>query len=242
MSETVLVPGGRDVRATLDAPEADACVVACPPHPGMGGKRTDARLEAVSDALSPDVACLRFDYGPWDEGYGELADARNAVAWARGEYQTVALFGFSFGGCVSLLAAARESRGASTASATERPSGSEATRESRGASTASATERPSGSEATRESRGGTPPAAVAALAPASRLAEDLDATAELADVVCPVGIVYGERDDTADWEPVVQQARELDAHVVGMSADHFFVGQAEKAASHVTHFLRPQLG
>jgi alpha/beta superfamily hydrolase len=221
MSETVLVPGGRDVRATLDAPEADACVVACPPHPQMGGKRTDARLQAVSDALSPDVACLRFDYGPWDEGYGELADARNAVAWARGEYQTVALFGFSFGGCVSLLAAARESRGASTASATERPSGS---------------------EATRESRGGTPPAAVAALAPASRLAEDLDATAELADVACPVGIVYGERDDTADWEPVVQRARELDAHVVGMSADHFFVGQAEKAASQVAHFLRPQLG
>ena len=86
MSETVLLPGARDVRATLDTPEADACVVACPPHPQMGGKRTDRRLQAVSDHLAPDVACLRFDYGAWDEGRGEVADCRNALAWAREEY------------------------------------------------------------------------------------------------------------------------------------------------------------
>jgi hypothetical protein len=114
MSRTVLVPGARDVRGTLDTPDADACVVACPPHPQMGGKRTDRRLQAVADSLAPDVACLRFDYGPWDEGRGEMADCRAALAWARKEYRDgtgrrVGLFGYSFGAGVALLAAARES-------------------------------------------------------------------------------------------------------------------------------------
>ncbi len=106
----VLVPGGRDVRATLDragdvdstegvAASADACVVACPPHPQHRGHRGDERLRAVSAALTGGgVDCLRFDYGDWDEGYGERADARNAVAWARDRYDRVGLFGFSFGG------------------------------------------------------------------------------------------------------------------------------------------------
>ena len=109
--ETVLVPGGRDVRATLDDPgDADACVVACPPHPQMGGRRTDRRLRAASDALADrGVACLRFDYGPWAEGEGERADARNALDWARDHYDAVGLFGYSFGGAVALLAAAAES-------------------------------------------------------------------------------------------------------------------------------------
>jgi alpha/beta superfamily hydrolase len=199
MSETVLVAGARDVRASLDHPAADACVVACPPHPRMGGSRTDERLEAVSAALAPDAATLRFDYGPWDEGEGELVDARNALAWARDEYATVGLFGFSFGGCLALLAAARESR---------------------------------------ESE---PPAAVAALAPGSRISGELDAVADLETVDCPVGIVYGERDTTADWEPVVERARALGATVEAMSADHFFVGQASKAADRIAGFLREQL-
>jgi len=194
-SEQLPIPGGRDVRAALDRPGGDACVVACPPHPQMGGKRTDTRLRAVSDALPDDCACLRFDYGPWDEGRGELADARNALAWARDGYDPVALFGYSFGGCLALLAAARESRA------------------------------------------GTPPAAVAALAPASRLAPDLDAAAELDEVACPGYVLYGERDATADWEPVVERARELDWTVEPIGADHHFVGQASKVGERVGSFL-----
>lgn len=108
MSESVIVPSDRDVRGTVDNPDSDACVVACPPHPQMGGSRSDKRLQAVSDAL--DCACLRFDYGPWDEGRGELADTRAAFAWARTEYSRVGLFGYSFGGCLALVAAARESK------------------------------------------------------------------------------------------------------------------------------------
>ena len=191
-----MVPGGRDVRATLDSPDHDVCVVACPPHPQYGGKRTDPRLRAVSDALADECATLRFDYGPWDTGYGELADARNALAWARGRYDSVSVFGYSFGGCIALLAAARESVD------------------------------------------GTPPAAVAALAPASRLAADLDAAAELGEVACPGYVLYGERDTTAEWEPVVERARELDWRVEGMSADHHFVGQAAKVGESIAAFLR----
>ncbi|WP_254535421.1 dienelactone hydrolase family protein [Halomarina litorea] len=189
-SEQVVVPGARDVRATLDAPDADACVVACPPHPQMGGRRTDGRLTAVSASLAPDVACLRFDYGPWDEGRGERTDATNALAWAGERFDRVGLFGFSFGGGVALLAAAE-----------------------------------------------TTPACVSALAPASRLG-DLDAAAALDDVDCPVQVVYGERDTTAEWEPVVSRARELGHRVEAMPADHFFVGQTGKVGERVAAFLR----
>ncbi|WP_299236648.1 alpha/beta hydrolase [Natronomonas sp.] len=107
MSEAVVVPSDRDVRGTLDRPDSERCIVACPPHPQMGGSRSDKRLRAVSDAVG--CACLRFDYGPWDDGYGELADARDAFAWAGERYERVGLFGYSFGGCLALLAAARES-------------------------------------------------------------------------------------------------------------------------------------
>ena len=120
MSDTVLIPGGRDVRATRDtaasdgaggesdeAERAESVVVACPPHPQQRGHRGDERLLAASDALTDrGVDCLRFDYGDWDEGYGETTDADAAVGWARDRYDRVGLFGFSFGGTVALVAAA----------------------------------------------------------------------------------------------------------------------------------------
>ncbi|MDZ7745431.1 MAG: alpha/beta family hydrolase [Halobacteriales archaeon] len=190
-SETVLVPGAREVRATLDSPDSDACVVACPPHPQMGGKRTDTRLEAVSDYLAPEGATLRFDYGTWDEGEGELTDAENAVAWARDRYDRVALFGYSFGGCIALLAAAGQ-----------------------------------------DVRG------VAALAPASRLSPELDAVTALDSIDCPGYVCYGERDTTAEWEPVVERAREVGFTVESLSADHHFVGQSKKVAQRCGGFLR----
>src|SRR6056297_2932592 len=108
-SKEVVVPGARDVRATLDSPdeETDAVVVACPPHPEFGGSRTDRRLVALGEYLGEHgVACLRFDYGDWDEGYGEREDARNAVRWARERYDRVGVFGYSFGGAIAVLAAA----------------------------------------------------------------------------------------------------------------------------------------
>jgi alpha/beta superfamily hydrolase len=112
-TERVHLPGGRAVQASLDTAadagtdtDAGALVVACPPHPQHGGTRHDARLDAVSDALPTRIDCLRFDYGPWDEGRGERADARTACEWATDRYDSVGLFGYSFGGGVALLTAA----------------------------------------------------------------------------------------------------------------------------------------
>lgn len=106
-TERIHLPDGRGLTASLDTHgEADAIVVACPPHPQHDGSRHDPRLEAVSDALPRRIDCLRFDYGPWDEGRGERADARTALEWAGDRYDSVGLFGYSFGGGVALLTAA----------------------------------------------------------------------------------------------------------------------------------------
>lgn len=197
MGDRIRIPGDRDVRATLDAPAggATAVVVACPPHPQMGGSRTDARLRAVSDALVDDgVACLRFDYGPWDEGRGERDDVRATLRWARAHYGRVALVGYSFGGGVALLAAAEESRA------------------------------------------GTPPAAVSVLAPAGALAGETTATS-ISAIQTPLQVIYGTRDETADWERVVEQARASDAAVVRLASDHFFTGRYGEIGERVAEFL-----
>ena len=198
MSDVVL-PGGRDVRGTLDSPDdsetPDRVVVACPPHPQDGGTRSDQRLTAVSDALGGcGIACLRFDYGEWDEGYGEQKDVKNAVEWARERADTVGLFGFSFGATMTLLAATEIGN----------------------------------------------LRAVCALAPDSGQ-DDLDAVAALDDIDSSVRILYAERDSTADWEPVVERARELDIDAEGLSADHFFLGQEEKVAERVAAFFDERL-
>lgn len=107
--ETVLVPGGRSIEATLDEPDDDAsvCVVACPPHPQYGGHRGDRRLTAIGEYLAAHgVATLRFDYGAWDRGIAEREDARNALRWAAERYDRVGIVGFSFGGAMAALAAA----------------------------------------------------------------------------------------------------------------------------------------
>ncbi|ELZ94076.1 hypothetical protein C440_10663 [Haloferax mucosum ATCC BAA-1512] len=209
MTDAILVPGGRDVRATLDTAagvsgdESDAddmraahVVVACPPHPQHTGHRGDSRLVAVSDELTArGIDCLRFDYGAWDDGYGERADTLRAVEWAGERYDRVALFGFSFGGAMALLAAAE----------------------------------------------GADVEAVSTLGPAGRLADDLDVTAVFDRIPVPVQVVYGTRDDIADWEPVVECAREYHQSVVEFAADHFFVGQHGKVAAAVADFLVPWL-
>jgi alpha/beta superfamily hydrolase len=203
MSEPVLIPGTRDVRASLTDPDASACVVACPPHPNMGGTRSDNRLTAVSDALEREgVASIRLDYGEWDEGQGERTDVLNTIEWTTERYGSVGLYGFSFGGTIALLAATETD---------------------------------------------TDLGCVSALAPTARISSSdsdsnansdaFDAVAALSDIACPVQIVYAERDSTADWEPVVEKARQLDYAVESMSADHFFLGQTEKVADTVVKFF-----
>ena len=200
----VVLPGGRDVRGTLVEPDGDprAIVVACPPHPHHGGSRSDRQLVAVSDALAAgDIASLRFDYGPWDEGIGEREDVRNAVRWARRwtgragtEDVPVGVFGYSFGATLAVLAAADVE-----------------------------------------------PAAVAVLAPTARLANDLDALEALNALEAPLHVVYGTRDTTADWEPVVERARANGDETTALSADHFFLGADDDIASTVRVFFERTL-
>ncbi|EMA58036.1 hypothetical protein [Halorubrum lipolyticum] len=212
MSDTVLIPGGRDVRATLDGAasdgngdttddgsRSDAVVVACPPHPRHGGHRGDERLTAVSDALTErGIDCLRFDYGDWDEGYGESTDADNAVGWAAERYERVGLFGFSFGGTVALVTAA------------SRP----------------------------ELAGVCALAPTARLNPDVDAVAALDA---LVDLGVEARILYATRDSTADWEPVVERADRLGLETVAFESDHFFVGRAGDAGAAAAEFLGPRL-
>ncbi|GAB7012053.1 dienelactone hydrolase family protein [Halolamina salina] len=211
-SEPIVIPSARDVRANLDegaagddrpavAGETDACVVACPPHPQQGGHRGDGRLVGISDHLTAaGVDCLRFDYGDWDEGYGELGDTYAAIEWASERYDRIGLTGFSFGACLTLLAA--------------------------------------GGTEVDGSAGATPDlAAVAALAPPSRLNDDLNAVPAMERIEAPATVAYGERDDLADWEPVVERAEELGWETTALSADHFFVGRTERVAETIGGFL-----
>ena len=193
MSDELRIAGDRDVRATVDAPDADSAVVACPPHPQMGGSRSDPRLRAVGDALAADgVACLRFDYGPWDAGEGEQRDASNALAYARDHYDAVGLFGYSFGAAIALLVAAESDP---------------------------------------------QPAALSVLAPPATVGEGVETVSSIERIDCPVQVLYGERDETVDWGPVVERARERGCAVESMPADHFFAGQAEKIAERVAGFV-----
>jgi len=195
MGEPVPLPGGRDSLGTLDRPDTDAVVVACPPHPQHGGSRSDQRLRAVSDALAPDIGCLRFDYGPWDEGRGERLDAENALRWAGERYDSVGLFGYSFGAAVALCATAEVDR--------ERA-----------------------------------PNALSGLAPPATLVDEGDVVDAVDAVDCPVQVVYGERDTTVDWEPVVGRAREGGHVVHAIPGDHHIVGQAGTVADVVADFFR----
>lgn len=204
----VLLSGARDVRGTLDEPDGrtTAIVVACPPHPRHGGSRSDQRLVAVSDVLCGiGIACLRFDYGPWDDGYGEREDVRNAVRWASdwsdGDRESdsrlpVGVFGYSFGATQAVLA-----------SADVDPD----------------------------------PDAVAALAPTARLGNDLDALEALSSIEVPVHVLYGERDTTVDWEPIVERARDRGDEVTALSGDHFFLGDRDEIASTVGAFFERTL-
>jgi len=196
MADRIPIPGPRDVRATRDGPEdTDTLVVACPPHPQMGGSRTDSRLTAISDALADyDIATLRFDYGPWDDGHGEVRDAVAACEWGHERYNRVGLFGYSFGGGVALLATLETS-----------------------------------------------PLAVSVLAPHADVGER-DAADAVAGARCPLQVIYGERDESAEWERIVKAAREQGATVESIAADHFFVGQRTRAAETVADWLSTLLG
>ncbi|MFB6311483.1 MAG: alpha/beta hydrolase [Salinirussus sp.] len=189
---TVAIPGERDVRATHDAADGVALIVACPPHPEYGGSRRDSRLRAVAAALTErGVDCLRIDYGPWDGGHGEADDVAAALDWADTRVDRVGLFGYSFGAGVALRVAADRSE----------------------------------------------LCGVSVLAPPATSIEDGDAATATADIVAPLQIVIGERDETVSWGPVVDAATASGAAIERVPGDHFFAGQSADIASTISTFL-----
>lgn len=206
MSEPVIIPSARELRGSVDRGDdiegelcskqevdTNAAVVACPPHPKHGGSRHDERLRAVSDAVTElGVDCLRFDYGPWGRGHKEIEDARNAIQWTSNQYKHVALFGYSFGGAIALLAAA---------------------------------------DSGCELQG------ISVLSPAAQLNNNLDAVTVLREIGAPLQVIYGNKDTTVNWEPVVKGAQDADEEVIKLPADHSFVGQRDQIAEITTQFF-----
>jgi alpha/beta superfamily hydrolase len=92
---------------------------------------------------------------------------------------------------------------------------------------------PAGSEPTAD--------VVSVLAPAAQVTDEHDVVDALDSIQCPVQVVYGERDETAEWEPVVERARERGYVVDSLPADHFFVGQQTTVADTVVPFIVNEL-
>ncbi|MFT4945808.1 MAG: alpha/beta superfamily hydrolase [Natronomonas sp.] len=83
--------------------------------------------------------------------------------------------------------------------------------------------------------------AVSALAPAAGSVAGFDPDC-LDAIDGPAQVVYGERDDTADWQSVVERAEQLDWVVESIPADHFFVGQQSRVGDLAGGFLAEALG
>jgi alpha/beta superfamily hydrolase len=107
-------PAGK-LEALLEEPEAgapDQAWLVCHPHPLYGGTMHNKVVHrAARGARRAGAVVLRFNFrgvglseGTYDEGRGEVEDARAALAWLRSEYPELpfSLAGFSFGSRVIL--------------------------------------------------------------------------------------------------------------------------------------------
>lgn len=91
---------------------------------------------------------------------------------------------------------------------------------------------------------GVPLVGVSALAPSVRLAResDLHVVSAFESLPCDVQVIYGERDQTVEWRPIIDVAKDRGCELVAMSADHFFVGQGEAIANAVVAFFEKTIG
>ncbi len=120
VSATVKGPAG-DLEALLQTREDGAHAISalvCHPHPLYGGTMNNKVAHRVSATLADlDLAVLRFNFrgaggseGSFDEGVGELEDARAALAHLRVLEPTARrwLAGFSFGSWIAARLAVEE--------------------------------------------------------------------------------------------------------------------------------------
>ena len=97
-----------------------AAAVFCHPHPLHGGSMNTRAVFRIALALAGcGIATLRFNFrgvgastGSFDDGIGELVDAKAAIAWVRERYPSLNLVvgGFSFGSEVGMRAGVEEAR------------------------------------------------------------------------------------------------------------------------------------
>ena len=117
---TLAGPAG-SLEAILEVPAEGVplgAVVVCHPHPQYGGTMHNKVAHTLARSyVRLGFAALRFNFrgtenseGEYDEGVGELEDARAAIAWMRNEYaeRPLWLAGFSFGAAIALRAAVVE--------------------------------------------------------------------------------------------------------------------------------------
>ncbi len=114
--ESLFVPGpaGR-LEALLEEPEDSGpreAALVCHPHPQHGGTMHNKVVYRIARGLrSAGAVVLRFNYrgvnlseGKYDDGEGELADARAALSYLRSRYPELpfTVAGFSFGSRIAL--------------------------------------------------------------------------------------------------------------------------------------------
>lgn len=109
-----------DLEYDLALPKAEACGAAlvCHPHPVHGGTLDNKVAYMLARACNDaGLAALRFNFrgvghsaGSFDDGNGELDDARTALAALQATMPTlpVVLCGFSFGAAISLQLAVEQ--------------------------------------------------------------------------------------------------------------------------------------
>ena len=113
-SHFIAGPAGR-LEALLEEPEdrepVEACLI-CHPHPMFGGTMHNKVVYRIARGLRKEgCVVLRFNFrgvnlseGKFDEGVGEIEDARAALAFLRERYPDLpySIAGFSFGARVAL--------------------------------------------------------------------------------------------------------------------------------------------
>ena len=99
-------PGGR-IEATLYG-RSSRGILLCPPHPGYGGDRGDARLVAIAHRLAgANFAALCLDYSAYTGGVQEVEDVLLSLRYLEKMGQPPGLIGYSYGAVMASHAAAR---------------------------------------------------------------------------------------------------------------------------------------